>query len=65
MLKVKSTCPGCGLCLSVCPTGALKLKKGRVILAGDCVECGLCLAACPVKALTLVVDDRREVNRRA
>lgn len=70
MLKVKSICPGCGLCLPACPTGALMLKDGKAAVVGSCVECGLCVDVCPVKALVIeqekkpVVETTKEVKKR-
>lgn len=69
MLKIKNTCPGCGLCLPACPTGALKLENGKAVIAGECIECGLCLPACPVKALSIEQEAKppettKEVKKR-
>jgi NAD-dependent dihydropyrimidine dehydrogenase PreA subunit len=48
-------CQGCGLCIPVCPAGALALEEvspetGRrsvVFLGGDCRADALCFYACP------------------
>jgi|GEM_PF-2328935 ferredoxin len=53
LVNIDERCSGCGLCISVCPTGAIKTQGNKVILAGECVGCGLCLGECPVKALSL------------
>lgn len=46
-------CGGCGVCISVCPYGALSLDERRnVVLVNDvlCEGCGTCAASCPTGA---------------
>jgi len=46
--------PLCNQCKLVCPTGAIKLKDGRVSVDPDkCVSCGLCVAVCPLYSLDM------------
>jgi len=53
-------CTGCGRCLEVCPTGAIRLVKGvAAIEASLCRECQACLEACPNGAI-LAVEEVRE-----
>jgi len=41
-------CRHCGECVSVCPTGALRLDGGRVRWdSGRCQDCEACVEACP------------------
>ncbi len=46
-------CDGCGLCVRVCPTGALAVKDGKAIVATPeaCNYTGLCEAICPTRAI--------------
>ena len=46
-------CDGCGLCVCVCPTGALAVQDGKAIVAAPeaCNYTGLCEAACPTEAI--------------
>ncbi len=47
-------CISCGLCLSLCHSGALFMKENAEIVfnQGKCTACGYCLDACPVRAIT-------------
>ncbi len=51
-------CTGCGICVPLCPYGAIELveKNGRRVShinEAKCKGCGVCTAACPSKAITL------------
>jgi len=55
----KEKCTGCGVCVPLCPYGAISLvetedgKKKSEINPALCKGCGVCTAACPSKAITL------------
>lgn len=41
-------CTGCGGCVSLCPTGALRMDRGRVYWdSASCTDCEACVRACP------------------
>ena len=51
---IEEKCPGCGLCVKPCPTGAIKFvaKKQPVILDQNlCIKCGACRDVCKLKAV--------------
>ena len=49
-----SKCTGCGTCVSVCPSEALKIVDNKAVCSeADCVDCGVCVDECPDKALRL------------
>ncbi|MDZ4182866.1 MAG: 4Fe-4S binding protein [Candidatus Cloacimonadaceae bacterium] len=52
------SCIGCNLCPSQCPSGAIKMVKGKAqIDPALCIECGICIEGngkfrgCPVRAI--------------
>jgi len=50
----KDRCIDCGVCISICPTGALSLDKKTFKLQfnyEECVVCGYCVEACPLQAI--------------
>jgi len=48
-------CTDCGVCVSRCPVGALRLKDGKLQYRPErCIGCGLCATKCPVGALSLL-----------
>jgi 2-oxoglutarate ferredoxin oxidoreductase subunit delta len=43
-------CKGCGICVTFCPSGVLKLnKQGKAEVAHEeeCINCGFCEIHCP------------------
>ena len=59
----KEVCNGCGLCVKICPDGAIELTatgKGKErtvesysIDLGRCMFCGLCVESCPRDAIRM------------
>lgn len=47
-------CMHCGMCLALCPVGALSVEsKSRLVLFDEdnCTACGMCTRICPVQAM--------------
>jgi predicted aldo/keto reductase-like oxidoreductase len=52
---VEAYCKGCGLCIDVCPNGALSMVNGKSSVDPDkCLLCGYCTPACPEFAIRVI-----------
>lgn len=48
-------CTGCGVCVDVCPTGAIQLIDGLAVLDPvTCQQCQMCADACPAGAIAAI-----------
>ena len=59
-VEISNSCDGCGMCVTFCPSGALRSygKEKRQVTdfsLGDCLACGLCSEVCPQGAITYPV----------
>lgn len=55
-LQVSDACTACGVCVRICPTGALQIAESDgafelTFSAAECVNCGLCINLCETHAL--------------
>jgi ferredoxin len=51
-------CTHCGMCVSICPTRALRADSstGKVTFDEErCVACGVCIDACPPRAMEILI----------
>lgn len=62
-LKIdEERCFGCSLCMNICPTKALRVRKGKAKLLEDrCIDCGECYRICPVNAIVTRQDDFAQI----
>lgn len=54
VIRYEDKCMHCGICTSVCPSGALVMNKQTWELEFDmdkCLLCGHCVHACPARAI--------------
>ncbi|MGB9836268.1 MAG: FAD-binding protein [Candidatus Saccharicenans sp.] len=59
----RELCTGCGLCLQVCPFGALSLDAENIVVANEaCTGCGACVPECPAGALSLPEIEKKEIK---
>ncbi len=50
-------CIGCGACLRICPTKAIRIRNRKSIrIVDQCIGCGACLRACPSGAVTALTQ---------
>lgn len=50
----EAKCTGCGDCVEVCPSEALKVEDGKVRVNNDeCSDCAACVDTCPEGSLAL------------
>jgi len=55
---VDNLCIGCSLCMNICPTKAIRVRKGKAKLMNNrCIDCGECFRICPVGAILIEQDD--------
>jgi len=47
-------CAGCGICIDVCPTGAIEISEQAVVNSETCSGCAACVSECPNEAIILV-----------
>lgn len=59
-------CTGCGLCITDCPEGALKIVNGKVKLVKEslCDGLGACVGKCPTGALVVEQRDAAEFDEQ-
>lgn len=56
-------CRGCTSCLQICPTQAIRIRKGKaVIISESCIDCGECVKICPNNAKTAKTNTIEEIR---
>lgn len=61
---INENCTGCTKCVRNCPTEALRVRKGKVVLDSKrCIDCGKCVQVCPFKAIVPITDRLSEIDK--
>lgn len=53
MIEVLDTCTGCGICVSHCPFGAIRIVDKKAQINEACTLCGACVKSCPFGAIEI------------
>lgn len=57
-------CKGCINCIKRCPTGAIRVRKGKAVITKKfCIDCGECIRLCPHHAKLAVYDSLSILNQ--
>ena len=60
MLNIdQNKCNLCGVCVSACPFGLMKMGDGQVVVDDTCVLCGACENACPCDAIEIAKKETK------
>lgn len=48
------SCAGCGICVDVCPVGAIRMEEHAVVDPTLCTACATCVSECPNEAIIIM-----------
>lgn len=62
----ESLCNGCVLCMKVCPTKAIRIRKDRVAhIEGICIDCWECVRICPRGAIQAITSESLDLAEKS
>jgi Fe-S-cluster-containing hydrogenase component 2 len=50
---ITAECIKCGICVEVCPAGAIEESDEQFTIIETCINCGKCKDACPIEAIKI------------
>ncbi|MFC1925218.1 4Fe-4S binding protein [Chloroflexota bacterium] len=56
VFRDEERCTHCGVCITICPTGAFTVEASTRIVSFShekCIACGLCIKACPARIMEM------------
>lgn len=59
--RITDACTACGLCLDVCPIGAVHEGDPVYVIDDTCCDFEECVLECPEEAIELVVETADDV----
>ncbi|MBZ5638720.1 MAG: 4Fe-4S dicluster domain-containing protein [Acidobacteriia bacterium] len=60
----RALCVACVACCKACPTQAIRVREGRVVVDGErCIDCGECIRACPHDAVSARTSSPSDLKR--
>lgn len=55
VVRDEDACTQCGHCITICPSGALRVedRESQLVIfdSDECIACALCVPACPPRAM--------------
>ena len=66
MIRIdQNLCSGCAVCVTACPTEAIKCPGTAVVDPGVCIECLDCIDSCPTDAISYLNPERERQRQSA
>jgi electron transfer flavoprotein alpha subunit/NAD-dependent dihydropyrimidine dehydrogenase PreA subunit len=59
-VQVKDDCTGCGICVQVCPFGAIEIVNGKAVISEACRACAQCIEACPSGSIVIAESGKTD-----
>ncbi|MDX1546869.1 MAG: 4Fe-4S binding protein [Rhodothermales bacterium] len=56
MYRITAACTACGLCVDVCPIGAIEVAEPIYVIDETCCDFEECVAECPEQAIVPLAE---------
>jgi electron transfer flavoprotein alpha subunit len=61
-VEISEACTGCGICVNICPFGAICLDQNKAVIIEGCKVCGECVDSCPFDAISIKEVEKVELS---